>query len=73
MATQRDLETVEEYTDRISGVKAKRPGLDKMMTDARRGRFDVVLVRASEVSPAKTVTSTNWQDATLLPVRPFQL
>jgi DNA invertase Pin-like site-specific DNA recombinase len=43
MATQRGYEVVQEYTDRISGAKARRPGLDQMMTDARRGRFDVVL------------------------------
>jgi DNA invertase Pin-like site-specific DNA recombinase len=48
MATQRGYEIVQEYTDRISGAKAKRPGLDQMMTDARRGRFDVVLVWASD-------------------------
>ncbi len=48
MAAQRNLEIVQEYTDRISGVKAKRPGLDQMMTDARRGCFDVVLVWASD-------------------------
>jgi DNA invertase Pin-like site-specific DNA recombinase len=48
MAAQRDYEIVQEYTDRISGPKAKRPGLDQMMADARRGRFDVVLVWASD-------------------------
>ena len=48
MAAQRGYEIVDEYTDRISGAKAKRPGLDQMMTDARRGRFDVVLVWASD-------------------------
>jgi DNA invertase Pin-like site-specific DNA recombinase len=48
MASQRGYEIVHEYTDRISGVKAKRPGLDTMMADARRGRFDVVLVWASD-------------------------
>jgi DNA invertase Pin-like site-specific DNA recombinase len=48
MAGQRGLEIVAEYTDKISGTKAKRPGLDQMMTDARRGRFDVVLVWASD-------------------------
>ena len=48
MAVQRGFEIVQEFTDRISGVKAKRPGLDAMMTDARRGRFDVVLVWASD-------------------------
>jgi len=48
MASQRGYEIVQEYTDRISGVKARRPGLDQMMVDARRGRFDVVLVWASD-------------------------
>ena len=48
MAQQRGYQIVEEYTDRISGAKAKRPGLDAMMSDARRGRFDVVLVWASD-------------------------
>ncbi len=48
MATQRGYEIVAEYTDKISGTKAKRPGLDQMMADARRGRFDVVLVWASD-------------------------
>ena len=35
-----------EYTDRISGTRARRPGLDQLMADARRGRFDVVVVWA---------------------------
>jgi len=48
MAAQRGLEIVQEYTDRISGAKARRPGLDQLMVDARRGRFDVVLVWASD-------------------------
>ena len=48
MAAQRGYEVVQEYTDRISGAKARRPGLDAMMADARRGRFDVVLVWASD-------------------------
>ena len=48
MAAQRGLDIVHEYTGRISGTKAKRPGLDAMMADARRGRFDVVLVWASD-------------------------
>jgi len=39
---QRGWEVVEEYCDQISGVKARRPGLDRLMNDARRGRFDVV-------------------------------
>lgn len=48
MSAQRGYEIVREYTDRISGTKAKRPGLDELMRDARRGRFDVVLVCASD-------------------------
>jgi DNA invertase Pin-like site-specific DNA recombinase len=46
LAAQRGMEIVEEYTDRICGAKAKRPGLDQMMADARGGCFDVVLVWA---------------------------
>jgi DNA invertase Pin-like site-specific DNA recombinase len=45
-AKQRGFEIVGEYTDVISGTKSKRPGLDRLMTDARRRRFDVVLVAA---------------------------
>jgi len=48
MAGQRGWQIVEEYTDRVSGAKARRPGLDRLMSDARRGRFDVVLVWASD-------------------------
>jgi len=48
LAAQRGFEIVAEYTDRISGVKARRPGLDQMMREARRGRFDVVLVWACD-------------------------
>jgi len=46
LAAQRGFEIVEEYTDRISGVKAKRPGLDQLMADARHRKFDVLLVWA---------------------------
>src|SRR5450759_5162726 len=48
MAAERRYQIVHEYTDKISGRKANRPGLDQMMSDARRGRFDVVLVWASD-------------------------
>jgi DNA invertase Pin-like site-specific DNA recombinase len=46
LAAQRGWEIVEEYSDTISGAKAKRPGLDRLMADARRGKFDVVMVWA---------------------------
>ncbi len=36
----------QEYSDVISGSKAKRPGLDQLLADARRNRFDIVLVAA---------------------------
>ena len=46
LAKHRGFEIVNEYTDRISGAKAKRPGLDELLGDAKRGRFDVVIVWA---------------------------
>jgi DNA invertase Pin-like site-specific DNA recombinase len=48
MAVQRGYQIVHEYTDRMSGAKARRPGLDAMMSDARHGGFEVVLVWASD-------------------------
>ena len=48
LALQRGYEVVREYTDRITGTKAKRPGLDELLRDARRGQFEVVLVWASD-------------------------
>src|SRR5207237_10009438 len=39
------FEIIGEYTDHgDSGVRARRPELDRMMEDARRHRFDVLLV-----------------------------
>ncbi|MGO9516005.1 MAG: recombinase family protein [Candidatus Korobacteraceae bacterium] len=47
LAAQRGFEVSREYCDRgISGSKARRPGLDAMMADARRGEFSVILVAA---------------------------
>src|SRR5271168_2365403 len=47
LAKQRGIQVVKEYEDRgVSGSKARRPGLDALMADARRRRFDVVLVAA---------------------------
>src|SRR6202140_2021034 len=46
LAKQRQYEIVHEYTDTISGSKSKRLGLDQVLADARRKRFDVVLVAA---------------------------
>jgi DNA invertase Pin-like site-specific DNA recombinase len=45
LASQRGFEVVKIYTDHgISGTRARRPGLDQMLDDARRARFDVLLV-----------------------------
>ena len=46
MAKQRGYEVVHEYTDIISGAKSRRPGPDQLLADARRHRFDIVLVAA---------------------------
>ena len=44
-AQQRGWSIVHEYVDEgISGAQSSRPALDKLMADARRGAFDVVLV-----------------------------
>jgi len=47
LATQRGYEVVQEYKDcGISGKRARRPGLDALIADARRKKFSVVLVAA---------------------------
>jgi predicted site-specific integrase-resolvase len=46
LAKQRRYEIVHEYTDTICGAKSKRPGLDQLLADARRHRFDVVVTAA---------------------------
>jgi DNA invertase Pin-like site-specific DNA recombinase len=48
LAAQRGFQIVQEYTDRISGTKVKRPGLNQLLTDAHHGKFDVVLVWACD-------------------------
>jgi DNA invertase Pin-like site-specific DNA recombinase len=47
LAAQRGFEVVAEYTDHgVSGKKARRPGLDSLIADARRKKFTVMLVSA---------------------------
>src|SRR6516165_397074 len=44
-AERRGFVVVDEYRDEgISGAKDRRPELDRMMADARKRRFDAVLV-----------------------------
>jgi DNA invertase Pin-like site-specific DNA recombinase len=46
LAAQRGWDTPTEYQDLVSGAKGRdlRPGLDRMLKDAARGRFDTLLV-----------------------------
>jgi len=44
LIAQRGWQLYRIYSDRASGAKERRPGLDTLMADARRRAFDVVLV-----------------------------
>ena len=47
IAAQRGLELTGVYSDfGVSGSKARRPGIDSLLRDARRGKFSVILVAA---------------------------
>jgi DNA invertase Pin-like site-specific DNA recombinase len=48
LAQQRGLEIIKVYEDRISGAQASRPGLDRLLADARQAKFDVLLVWACD-------------------------
>jgi putative DNA-invertase from lambdoid prophage Rac len=41
---RRGWELAATYQDTMSGAKVSRPGLDRLMADARQRRFDAVLV-----------------------------
>jgi DNA invertase Pin-like site-specific DNA recombinase len=44
LIAQRGWTLCRVYADRASGLKERRPGLDALIADARRGAFDVVVV-----------------------------
>ena len=46
VASNRDFEVVSEYVDRISGSTERRRELDRLITDARLGKFKIVVVYA---------------------------
>src|SRR5262245_23725322 len=43
-ATRQSWEVTETYQDVISGAEASRPGLNRLMADARTRKFDCLLV-----------------------------
>jgi len=43
-AEQRGWQLVGEYVDRCTGSKESRPELNRLMADAKRGKFDIVVV-----------------------------
>jgi DNA invertase Pin-like site-specific DNA recombinase len=45
LAQKSGFQVVDEYTDHgVAGAKARRPGLDALMADARKQKFSVVIV-----------------------------
>jgi len=45
LADRRAFEVVGEYCDEgVSGAKNSRPGLDRLLTDAEKGKFSIILV-----------------------------
>ena len=70
IAGRRGWEVVEEYHDAgISCAKGRkdRPGLDRMLQDAQRRRFDVVMARAIDRLGRSLIdllgTSRRWRPA----------
>src|SRR2546422_11668433 len=54
-AERRGFHIVDEYVDiGISGSKERRPALDRLMADARRAQFNVVLVWRFQQVPRLT-------------------
>lgn len=54
MCQQRNFEIVEEYTDFISGTKESRPALDRLVADAKRGRFSILGIYALDRASRNT-------------------
>src|SRR5438067_10714117 len=48
LAESRGFQVVQVYGGRSSGARASRPGLDRLLADARRGKFEVVVVWACD-------------------------
>ncbi len=48
LASQRGFQVIGEFSDRVSGMRTRRPGLDGLLVAARRRDFDVLLVWSSD-------------------------
>ena len=46
-AKSREMEVTSEYIDHgVSGTRERRPDLDRMIADARRGKFKILVIAA---------------------------
>jgi len=52
----RKWEVAETYSDTMSGAKDRRPALDRLMADAKRGKFEIVVVWRCESIDTSTPT-----------------
>ena len=41
---RREWQLASEYTDKITGASDRRPGLDRMLADARSRKLDVIVI-----------------------------
>jgi DNA invertase Pin-like site-specific DNA recombinase len=48
LAESRGFQVVQAYEDRSSGARASRPCLDRLMSDARQGKFQVLVIWACD-------------------------
>lgn len=63
LAQQRGFELINEYVDEgISGTSERRPSLDKLIKDARRGSFSIILVHSIDRLGRSTKHLLNLMD-----------
>jgi DNA invertase Pin-like site-specific DNA recombinase len=58
-AANRGLDLVVEYSDVISGTKSSRPALDRLIKDARMGKFKVIVVTGLDRLGRNTLHALN--------------
>lgn len=63
LAKQRDYDLISEYIDEgISGTSEKRPSLDKLIKDARRGLFSIIIIHSIDRLGRSTKHLLNLMD-----------